>query len=240
MNDSKLTLVEHLAELRTRLIWSILAIVLCMGATLFYSKELFALLQQPLLQILPAGSTFIATNPIEAMTTYLKVALLAGFFLSSPFLFYQLWRFAAPGLLAREKKIALLFVFFSTLFFVGGAFFGYFLIFPIGFKFFVLLLEETDITLLPQMKDYLGLISKMLLTFGLIFELPVLLILLARIGLVNHAQLARARRYVIVFSFLLAGLLTPGPDILSQLLLALPILTLYEISLLAIRMMGRK
>lgn len=240
MTEKKLTLTQHLQELRTCLIRSLITIAIGMGISLYFSKDIFHLLQRPLLTTLPEGSHFIATTPLEAWTTYLKVSLLSGFFLSLPIIFYQLWTFIAPGLYRKEKRIALLFVVSSTLCFLGGGVFGYFVIFPLGFKFFVTTLGGTEITLLPQMKDYLGFITRMLLTFGLIFETPLLLVLLAQIGIVNHRQLASARRYLIVFAFLLAGVLTPGPDVVSQLLLALPLLGLYEISLIAIRVIEKK
>ncbi|MBI2083352.1 MAG: twin-arginine translocase subunit TatC [Deltaproteobacteria bacterium] len=240
MSEQKLTLTQHLQELRTCLIRSVVTIVVGMGVSLYFSKSIFRLLQKPLLTTLPWGSHFIATSPLEAWTTYLKVSLLTGFFLSLPVIFYQLWSFIAPGLYRNEKKIAFLFVAFSTLFFVGGGFFGYFVIFPIGFKFFVTALEGTDITLLPVMKDYLGFIIRMLFIFGLIFETPLILVLLAQIGIVNRRQLASARRYLIVLAFLIAGVLTPGPDVVSQLLLALPLLGLYEISLIVIRLIEKK
>ena len=237
--EKKLTLIEHLVELRKRLIRSLLALVAGMLLCLFFSKEIFRFLQKPLLEVMPAGSGFIATSPLEAFITYLKVSLLAGVFLISPFILYQVWRFVAPGLYLKEKKIAASFVVFSTLFFIGGALFGYYVIFPVGFKFFVSALSGTEIRFLPQMKDYLGFISKMLLTFGFVFEMPLVLVLLAKIGLVRHEMLTRARRYVLVLMFLIAGILTPGPDVLSQFLLAVPLLILYELSVLGVRVMER-
>lgn len=239
MTEKKSTFTEHLIELRTCLIHSTLALLGATALCLYQSREIFRILQRPLLKVLPEGSGFIATNPIEALLTYLKVSLLAGVFIASPVILHQIWRFVAPALYRNEKKWASLFVVFATLFFVGGASFGYFVIFPLGFRFFVSALAGTGIQLLPQMKDYLGFISRMLLTFGLVFEMPIVLLLLARIGLVRHPMLSRARRYVVVLMFLAAGLLTPGPDILSQMLLALPLLVLYEISLLAVRIVGK-
>lgn len=240
MNRAKQTLIEHLAELRSSLIRSLLALVAGMGICLYFAKEIFQFLQRPLQEVMPAGSHFIATSPLEAMITYLQVALLAGIFVSSPVIFYQIWRFVAPGLFPHEKKWAGSFVGLATLFFVGGALFGYFVIFPIGFRFFVTILAGTGIQLLPQMKEYFGFIAKMLLTFGILFEVPVILTLLARLGIVHHTQLAGIRRYVLVLTFLVAGILTPGPDLLSQSLLALPLLGLYEVSLLAVRLLEKK
>lgn len=237
---SKQTLLEHLTDLRGCFIRSFIALGLGTLATLLFSREIFHFLQGPLLDVMPSGSGFIATTPLEAFITYLKAALLAGIFLASPFILYQVWRFIAPGLYAHEKKTAALFVMLATVFFAGGGFFGYFVIFPVGFKFFVSALEGTDIQFLPRMEDYFGFISKMLLTFGLLFEMPLTIVLLARIGLIRLEALKRARRYVLVLMFLIAGILTPGPDVFSQLLLALPLLLLYELSILAVWSLKRR
>lgn len=239
-SERRLTLIQHLTDLRSCLIRSAIALVIAMLLCLTFSQSIFRYLQRPLLAVMPTGSAFIATNPIEALVTYLKVSLLAGIFLSSPVILYQIWRFAAPGLYLKEKKMALSFVLLATLFFVGGALFGYYLIFPVGFKFFVATLEGTGIQFLPQMKDYLGFISKMLLTFGLVFEMPLVIVMLSRIGIIRLEMLKKARRTVLVLMFLIAGILTPGPDVLSQFLLAVPLLILYEISLLAVRFLERR
>ena len=132
MTEKKLTLIQHLTELRSCLIRSVIALVIGTGLSLYFSKEIFRFLQRPLLAVMTTGSVFIATNPLEAFVTYLKVSLLAGLFLSSPFILYQIWRFVAPGLQIREKKMTLVFVSTASLFFIGGAVFGYTVIFPIG------------------------------------------------------------------------------------------------------------
>ena len=236
----KLTLIQHLTELRSCLIRSFIALTVSTLLCLYFSKEIFRYLQKPLLAVMPEGSGFIATTPLEGLITYLKVSILAGVFLASPFILYQIWRFVAPGLYRSEKRLAGAFVFLSTLFFVGGAMFGYYVIFPVGFRFFVITLQGTEIKFLPQMKEYLGFISKMLLTFGAVFEMPLILILLAKIGIIRHQMLSKARKYVLVLMFLIAGILTPGPDVLSQVLLAVPLLILYELSALAVWVMERK
>lgn len=236
----KKTLVQHLTELRTCLIRSLLGLFGGVLVTLYFSKDIFKILQKPLINVLPAGASFIATSPLEALITYLQVSLLAGVFLSAPYILYQIWLFVAPALYVNEKKMALAFVSFASLFFIGGALFGYFFIFPVGFKFFVTALEGTGIQFLPKMEDYLGFISKMLLTFGLFFELPLLIVSAAQVGVLKLHMLTRARRYVLVAIFLIAGVLTPGPDILSQFLLALPLLALYELSILAVWVLERK
>jgi sec-independent protein translocase protein TatC len=240
MNADRQSLIQHLTELRKRLILALSALGAGTLACLYFSKDIFHFLQRPLLSVMPEGSGFIATTPLEAFITYLQVALLAGTFLSSPVVLYQFWAFIAPGLHQKEKSLGAGFVLSATLFFVGGAVFGYYGIFPVGFRFFVSALEGTGIQFLPQMKDYLGFIARMLLTFGLVFEMPLVIVLLAKAGIVRLEMLTQARRYVLVAMFLVAGLLTPGPDVLSQLLLAVPLLFLYELSVLAVRVMGRK
>lgn len=240
MSEKKQSLVEHLTEFRKGLIRSLIAIGLGMGVSLYFSKDIFRILQKPLLSVLPQSSVFIATGPIEALVTYLQVALLSGLFVSLPFIFYQVWIFVAPALYVNEKKLALSFSFFASLFFSGGALFGYFLIFPVGFKFFVTALEGTGIQFLPQMQDYLSFISRMLLIFGVVFEIPLLIVGLAKTGLIKLHMLNKAQRYVLVLIFLVAGILTPGPDVLSQFLLAIPLLILYEVSVLAVWLMERK
>ncbi len=211
-----------------------------MAASLYFSKEIFQFLQKPLTNVMSPDSTFIAAGPLEAIIAYLKVGMLAGLFLASPFILYQVWRFIAPGLYAKERSLTVLFVSAATFLFVGGAFFGYYFIFPIGFKFFVTLFVGTDILFLPRMEDYLGFITKMLLTFGAIFELPLILVALSLMGVVTRQQLASWRRYVVVIIFLVAGILTPGPDVLSQVLMAIPLLLLYELSLIVIWLVGKK
>ncbi len=239
-NDARMTLVQHLTDLRRCLIRSIIGLGIGLVTTLYFAKDIFLFLQKPLQNALPTNSSFIATTPLEAVITYLQVALLAGLFLTSPYLLYQVWLFVAPGLYAREKKLAFLFVSLTSFFFIGGAVFGYFVIFPVGFKFFVTTLEGTNITLLPRMEDYFGFIAKMLLTFGCIFETPLILISLSLMGILPLPMLRKARRYVLVLVFLIAGVLTPGPDVFSQFLLAVPLLALYELSLIFIWILGKK
>ncbi|MBI1909035.1 MAG: twin-arginine translocase subunit TatC [Deltaproteobacteria bacterium] len=238
--EAKAGILEHLTQLRVCLIRSFMALLASLVVTLYFSKQIYSLLERPMLKALPSGSSFIVTGPVEAITSYLKVSLIAGIFLASPFVFYQIWKFVAPGLYNRERKGAIGFVLTASLLFIGGASFGYFVVFPAGFPFFVSILEGTGIQYFPRMESYLDFTVKLLLGFGLAFLFPLFLFVLAKIGLVTPQQLSKARRYVVVLVFLLAGLLTPGPDILSQCLLAIPLLALYEIALLVIRFLWVK
>ena len=240
MTHPPTTFISHLQELRSRLIRASIALATSMVLGLIFAKPIYRFLQIPLLKVLPDSSKFITTTPLEAMITYFKVAFLAGFFISLPYLFYQLWGFIAPGLYKNEKQATLLFVFSSTLFFVGGAFFGYFIVFPLAFRFFIQLLTGTEIQFLPQMKEYLNFSIQMILAFGLTFEMPLFIYFLAYLGLVTYEDLKKTRRYAIVIIFIVAAFMTPGPDVLSQILMAIPLLCLYEISLMAVWITRKK
>lgn len=239
-NPHLLHLAQHLAELRRCLIHSVCALLLGTVLTLYYSKELFSILIQPLETILPRNSHFIATSPFESYMVYLKTAFLAGALLVAPYIFYQVWRFISPGLYKKEQQGILWLAIFSALFFVGGALFGYFLVFPTGFKFIVEVLEGTPIIFMPRIDDYFSFSSKFLLAFGLTFELPLLILLLARMGLIDYSHIRRFRKYAIILIFVAAGILTPGPDILSQILMAAPLILLYELGGLAAHLFGKK
>jgi sec-independent protein translocase protein TatC len=184
------------------------------------------------------GETLIYTGLPEAFFTFLKVSFLAGLMIASPVIIYQFWMFVAPGLYAREKRLLLPIVFLSTLFFVGGALFGYFIVFPFGFKFFLGFATET-IRPMPSMKEYLSFSAKLLLAFGLVFELPLVITFLARLGLVSVEFLKKNRKYALLLFFVAAAILTP-PDVVTQIMMALPLMLLYEISIIGARIFGRK
>jgi sec-independent protein translocase protein TatC len=184
------------------------------------------------------GDTLIFTNLPEAFFTYLKVAFLTGIGLASPIIIYQFWMFVAPGLYEKEKRLLLPIVFLSTLFFVGGALFGYFIVFPYGFEFFLGFATET-IRPMPSMKEYLSFAAKLLLAFGIVFELPLVITFMAKLGLVTVPFLKRNRKYAILLFFAGAAILTP-PDVVTQIMMALPLMLLYEISIIGARIFGRK
>jgi sec-independent protein translocase protein TatC len=203
-----------------------------------FAQKIFDLLAAPLLDVMPAGGTLIFTSVAEAFFTYMKVAFIAGLMLASPFVLYQIWAFVAPGLYRHEKKYVVPFVLAGSFFFALGIFFGYAIALPVGFKF--LLGFATDfINPLPSMKEYLSFSIKFLFAIGLVFEFPVVLVLLARIGVVDAKTLARQRKYAILLIFIFAAILTP-PDIISQVIVALPMIGLYELSILLSRIFGKK
>jgi sec-independent protein translocase protein TatC len=184
------------------------------------------------------GDKLIFTGLPEAFFTYLKVAFLSGIILASPIIFYQFWMFVAPGLYDKEKRLMLPIVFLSTIFFVGGAFFGYFIVFPYGFKFFMGFASDI-IRPLPSMKEYLSFASKLLLAFGLVFELPLIVTFLAKLGMVSVSFLKKNRKYALLLFFIGAAILTP-PDVVTQIMMALPLMVLYEISIVGARIFGKK
>ena len=235
--DEKLPFTAHLEELRKRLIVSFIAVGVGFVASYGFKETLFGILVHPLRQVMDPGETLIYTGLPEAFFTYLKVSLLSGIMLATPVLLYQFWMFVAPGLYRKERRILIPIVLLSSIFFIGGALFGYFIVFPWGFKFFLGFATET-IRPLPSMKEYLSFSAKLLLAFGLVFELPLVITFLARLGLVSVAFLKKHRKYAILLFFAGAAMLTP-PDVVTQVMMALPLMLLYEVSILGARIFGR-
>ncbi|MDF1536957.1 MAG: twin-arginine translocase subunit TatC [bacterium] len=239
MSENRLPFTVHLEELRKRLIVSAIAVGVGFLVCYAFKDRIFEFVAIPLIASLPENNSWmIFTGVTEAFFTYLKVSLLAGVFLSLPILFYQFWAFIAPGLHAQERRTVVPFVIFSTLFFITGASFGYFVVFPFGFKF--LLGFATDVIRpFPSLKEYLSFATKLLLAFGFVFEMPLITYFLARIGLLTHQMLTKNRRYFIVVAFIGAAVLTP-PDVVTQLFMAGPLIILFEISVVVARIFGRK
>ena len=236
--DDKQPFTAHLEELRNRLISCFAAVGIGFAVSYAFKQRLFNILVAPLQQALQSGDTLIYTHLPEAFFTFLKTALIAGIMLASPVILYQFWMFMAPGLYDREKKLLVPILFLSTLFFVGGTLFGYFIVFPWGFKFFLSFASDT-IRPMPSMREYLSFASKLLLAFGLVFELPLVITFLARLGVVSVDFLKKYRKYAILLFFVGAALLTP-PDVITQIMMALPLMVLYEISIIGARIFGRK
>ncbi len=225
--------LEHLEELRKRLIRCLVAIAMGFLISYFFSEKAFLLLISPLRKALPEGGHLIFTNLPEMFITYLKVALVMGIMLSSPVIFYEMWKFVAPGLYQNEKRYIIPFVLCSTILFVGGSIFGYFVVFPFGFKFFLGFANES-VKALPSVKQYFSFAMKLLIAFGIVFELPVIAYFLTRIGLLTPAFLKNNRKYSIVVIFAVAAIFTP-PDVMTQLMMAVPLIVLYEASIVVSR-----
>ncbi len=230
MEEDKLPLTDHLEELRWRVVKCLLAISVGFVASYAFSEKIFNFLASPLIEVMPKGSHLIYTSLPEAFFTYMKVSFFVGLLASAPVIFYQLWKFIMPGLYERERRYVVPFVIVATLFFAMGVSFGFFVVFPVGFKFFLGYSNES-IMAFPSMREYLGFAMKFLLAFGVTFELPVVMFFLAKTGIVNAKVLRKNRKYAVLIVAIVAAVLTPGPDVLSQLLLGVPILILYEISI---------
>lgn len=239
-DDSKSPFTEHLSELRDRLIRCFAAVGIGFVGAYFFKEKLFEILIFPLVKAMgeSGNAQMIFTGLPEAFFTYLKVSFLVGIIVSTPVLFYEFWMFVSPGLYRNEKKYLIPVVILSILFFAIGASFGYFVVFPYGFAFFLGFATDT-IQAMPSMKEYLSFASKMLLAFGFVFELPLILTFMAKMGLVNVRFLSKNRKYAVLVFFVGAALITP-PDVITQIMMALPLMILYEISIIGARIFGRK
>lgn len=244
--EKKMPLLEHLIELRSRLIYSLLGFVVCFFIAFYFAEYIFAFLMRPLAVLLEQreGARMIFTALQEAFFTYVKVAFFAAAFVSFPLIAMQVWLFVAPGLYRHEKNAFLPFLIATpVLFFMGGALVYYF-IFPLAWEFFLNFQTTGGEGLLPiqvepKVDQYLSLVMQLIFAFGLGFELPVILILLAKVGIVTSEGLANKRRYAVVGVFVFAAVLTP-PDVISQIGLAIPILILYEVSIIGARLVEKK
>ncbi|MDQ6972109.1 MAG: twin-arginine translocase subunit TatC [Mariprofundaceae bacterium] len=233
MSDFVSGLMPHLKELRRRVMWAGGFYLLGVALLMNWSAPVFNFMAAPLLAALPAGTPMIFLNAPDVFFTYLKIALLGSLFATSPITFYQAWAFIAPGLYRHERQLFSFSVTGSVVLFCAGGAFAYYIVFPLIFQFFLGFATD-QIQALPAVREYLTLFMKLLFAFGLSFEIPIILVLVTRLGLTTPERLAGQRRYVIVWAFIAAAILTP-PDIISQILLALPILILFEIGLLLSR-----
>jgi len=236
--DEKQPFLGHLEELRSRLIVCAIAVGAGFGISYIFSKRLFSLLILPLTRVLPTESRLIFTSLPEMFITYIKISLVAGIILAIPIIFYELWMFLAPALYQNEKRYLVPFVVFSSILFVVGALFGYLVVFPYGFKFFISFATE-DIQALPSVKQYFSFSIRLLLAFGLVFEMPIAALFLSKIGLITPDSMKKYRKVAILCSFILSAILTP-PDVATQLMMALPVIILYEISIFLAKTMYRK
>ena len=240
IDDSKMPLLDHLIELRTRLLWSFAALAVAFGVSIYFARPIFGFLVQPLLA---SGQTkLIYTAIFEAFFVEIKVAFFAASFFSFPVFATQLWRFVAPGLYSKEKRAFLPFLLATPLLFILGAAMAYYMVIPVALNYLLGFggnVGGVEQEALPGVDNYLNFVMKFIFGFGISFLLPVLLMLLERAGIVTLAQLKAARRYAIVGSFAVAAVLTP-PDVVSQLLLAIPLCILYELALVAIWITQRR
>ena len=222
-------LKPHIADLRKRLVISSITVVIMFFACFSFYEPILEWMMAPVKHALPAGTSMIAVEIQETFFTAMKVAFFGGFIISLPVIFWQLWLFLAPGLYDHEKKLVVPFVFFATLMFLLGASFAYYIVVPIGFD-FLIAFGNSVVSVLPSIGKYVGFFTKLMIGFGIAFELPVITFFLAKIGIVNDQMLKDFFRYAVVLIFIVAAVLTP-PDVISQVLMAAPLLILYGVSI---------
>lgn len=264
MDDRKLPFLDHLGELRTRLRNAIIALAVGCSIAFWWSKALYGLLTRPLeeswVAVLPGTTPRLSFGSLtEPFWVYFELSLYAGVFVASPVIFHQLWRFIAPGLYEKEKRVAVPFAICSAIMFIGGALFCYYLVLPAAFKFLLSYSEENighireafglidihvagPLSIQPTlfMSQYLDLTTRMILAFGLVFEMPLLIFFLSYAGLVTHRKLWKFNKYWTILAFVVGGILTPGPDIISQLLMAAPLIVLYNLSIIIAYVVTRR
>lgn len=238
IDETRAPLMEHLIELRRRLIWSFAALGVAFGISFYYAGEIFTFLVQPLIAGFggPGEGRLVYTKLYEAFFTEVRVALFAAFFLAFPIIAIQLWAFVAPGLYKKEKRAFLPFLIATPVLFLAGGALAYYVVMPLAIKFFLGYQGQIPgirQEALPAMGEYLSFVMHFIFAFGVAFLLPILLMLMERAGLVTRDQLRRGRRYAILVAFIVAAVATP-PDIISQFMLAIPLILLYELSLIAI------
>lgn len=238
----ELTFLEHLEELRKRLIWSILALVVAAVGVFAFAEPITHLLMVPVLHALPEGSqNLVFTSSVETFFAYMRVAVWAGIFIAAPVILFQIWRFVAPGLYDRERKLLFPFVLFGTLMFVGGAVFAYFVILPNAFKFLIEFSGAADWAKpMLTLKEQLSLVLMLELAFGLIFEIPLIIAFLAFIGLVDAKTLSKYRRYAAIVAATVAAVITPTGDPFNLALMAVPMYLFYEVGILAAWFIGSR
>ena len=243
VDASKAPLLDHLIELRQRLVRCVIALLAAFAVCFYFSEQIFAFLVVPLKEAFGDGNgRLVYTKLYEAFFVQVKVAMFAAFCVAFPIIANQLWAFVAPGLYRKEKRALLPFILATPVLFTAGAALAYYVVMPTAFHFFLQFQGESaglQVEALPSTDAYLSLVMQFILAFGISFLLPVLLMLLNRAGIVSRAQLISVRRYMIVAAFIVAAVLTP-PDVVSQLMLAIPLILLYEISILAIWITDRR
>ena len=237
-SSTRMPFFDHLGELRKRLIYSVVFMTVAACVCYSYAPELFNLLRQPLADL--PSQKMIVLGPMEMFMTYIKLALLAALFVSSPFVLWQIWQFVSPGLHAHEKRWVVPFVVLGSLFFIGGAAFCFYLVLPASFRYLVDMVPSVSVEAHYSVSLYFSLVMQLMLAFGLVFELPLIMTVLGASGLVSAAAFARFRKYWIVIAAIIGGVLTPTPDPFTQMMMAVPLMVFFEMGIIGARLMQKK
>ena len=238
-SGGKMSFLDHLDELRRRLMWALGSVVVGFGIAIAFYQQLFDFVIGPMKAMVPKGQTLIFTEPTEAMMIYIKIAVIAGILIASPAVMTQVWLFVAPGLYSHEKKMAIPFVLISSIFFVTGAAFAHYFAFPLTFQFFGSFSSD-DLTYMPRIEPTFSLYMKLVLIFGAIFQMPTLVALLARLGLITPRFMWRNFKYALLGIFIIGAVLSPGTDPVGQIAMAGPMVVLYLISIVFAWIFGKK
>ena len=238
-SGGKMSFLEHLDELRKRIIRAVIAVFVGFLIACFFLQPLFDFIMKPLQQLLPPGGSLIFTDPTEAFVLYIKIAAIAGLLIASPAVMTQVWMFIAPGLYTHEKKMAIPFVLMSSVFFIAGAAFSHYIVFPMTWRFFVSFTTDY-LTFMPRIEPAFSLYMKMLLAFGLVFQMPTVVLFLARMGVVTAGFLWRNIKYAVLIIFIVAAVVTPSADMITQTAMAGPMILLYLLSIFLAWAFGKK
>ncbi len=237
-SPDEMTFLEHLEDLRKRIFYSFIAVVAVVIPAWLFSKDIYNILARPVTQYLPEGTKLAYTHLTAPFMLYIKVSFLAAIFFTSPFIFFQLWLFVAPGLYQREKKYVYPFVFFTSFFFVLGALFGYFVAFPFACNFFLKMGSEFQPVI--TVDQYFSLALRLLIGIALVFEMPTLVFFLSRMGIITSRWMIKNFKYAVLVVFIIAAIITPSPDVINQSILAVPMLALYGLSVLIASVFGKE
>jgi len=238
-SGGKMSFLDHLDELRRRIIWALAWVLIGFAIACVFYQQLFDFVIDPMRAMLPKGQTLIYTEPTEALMLYVKIAIIAGILIASPGVMAQLWLFVAPGLYSHEKKMAVPFIAASSILFISGAAFAHYYVFPLTFKFFGSF-QSDAITFMPRIEPAFGLYMKLVLIFGAIFQMPTVVALLARLGLVTARFMWKNFKYAFLAIFIIGAVLSPGTDPVGQIAMAGPMVVLYIISILFAWIFGKK
>jgi sec-independent protein translocase protein TatC len=236
-DEGKMSFFEHLAELRTRIIWSLIPAAVGLGIALYFTSGIMKFISRPLLGM---NTKLVFTTPTEAFWTYMKVAMITGLFIAMPVVLWNVWAFVAPGLHKHERKYAAPFVIIGSLLFLGGGAFALLVIVPYASNFLVSFGQEQGLQPMISVASYTDFVLKFTLAFGVVFELPVVITLLSMVGVVTPQFLSKNRKYAILINFIIAAVLTPTPDLINQSLMAGPLILLYEVGIISARLFGKR